>query len=75
MVLVVESLPANAGDMRCGFNPWVSKIPGGRLNTADFRRLKQLGCLIQEGGHLGALSIGGAWIYFRKWIPGDWAWV
>ena len=60
---------------RCGFDPWVSKIPGGGHNPADFRRFKQLGCLIQEGGHLGALSIEGMWIHFRKWIPGDWAWV
>ena len=27
MVLVVKNLPANAGDMRCGFDPWVGKIP------------------------------------------------
>ena len=30
MVLAVKSLPANAGDMRCGFNPWVRKIPWRR---------------------------------------------
>ena len=22
-----KNLPANAGDKRCGFNPWVRKIP------------------------------------------------
>ena len=24
---MVKNLPANAGDTRCGFNPWVGKIP------------------------------------------------
>ena len=28
--LVVKNLPANAGDMRQGFNPWVRKIPWRR---------------------------------------------
>ena len=27
MVLVVKNLHVNAGDMRCGFDPWVRKIP------------------------------------------------
>ena len=27
MVLVVKNPPANAGDMRCRFDPWVRKIP------------------------------------------------
>ena len=27
VVLVVKNLPANAGDMRHGFNPWIGKIP------------------------------------------------
>ena len=26
VALVVKNLPANAGDKRCGFNPWVKKI-------------------------------------------------
>jgi len=26
-MLVVMNLPANAGDMRSGFSPWVGKIP------------------------------------------------
>ena len=30
VALVVKNLPANAGDMRCGFNPWVRRIPWGR---------------------------------------------
>ena len=24
---MVKNLPTNAGDLRCGFNPWVGKIP------------------------------------------------
>jgi len=28
--LVVKNLPANAGDARCGFDPWVRKIPWRR---------------------------------------------
>ena len=27
VVLVIKNPPAKAGDMRCGFNPWVGKIP------------------------------------------------
>ena len=27
---VVKNLPANAGDTRHGFDPWVRKIPWGR---------------------------------------------
>ena len=30
MVLVVKNPPANAGDKRCGFDPWVRKIPWRR---------------------------------------------
>jgi len=30
MVLVVKNPPANAGDMRRGFDPWVRKIPWNR---------------------------------------------
>ena len=30
VVLVVKNLPANAGHMRLGFNPWVGKIPKRR---------------------------------------------
>ena len=30
VVLVVKNLPANAGDMRCSFDPWVGKIPWRR---------------------------------------------
>ena len=29
-VLVVKNLLANAGEMRCGFDPWVGKIPWTR---------------------------------------------
>ena len=27
MALAVKNIPANAGDMRCGFNPCVRKLP------------------------------------------------
>ena len=27
---MIENLPASAGGMRCGFNPWVRKIPWRR---------------------------------------------
>ena len=30
MVPVVKNPPGNAGDKRCGFNPWVGKIPWRR---------------------------------------------
>jgi len=30
VTLVVKKLPANAGDMRCRFDPWVRKIPWRR---------------------------------------------
>ena len=30
LALVVKNLPANAGDMRRGFDPWVGKIPWWR---------------------------------------------
>ena len=30
MMLVVKNPPANAGDMRHGFDPWVIKIPWRR---------------------------------------------
>ena len=30
VVLVVKNPPANAGDTRCEFNPWVGKIPWRR---------------------------------------------
>ena len=30
VVLVVKNLPANAGDVRCGFDSWVRKIPWRR---------------------------------------------
>ena len=31
MVLVVKNPPANAGDVRCGFDPGVGKIPWRRV--------------------------------------------
>ena len=34
VVLVVKNLPANAGDMKHGFSPWVGKIPWRRVCQA-----------------------------------------
>ena len=31
VALVVKNPPANAGDKRCGFDPWVGKIPWWRV--------------------------------------------
>ena len=38
VALVVKNPPVNAGDARCGFDPWVRKIPWHRkrLPTAVF---------------------------------------
>ena len=30
VVLMVKNLPASAGDMRCGIDPWIMKIPWRR---------------------------------------------
>ena len=30
VVLLIKKLPADVGDMRCGFNPWIGQIPWGR---------------------------------------------
>jgi len=30
VALVVKNPPAKAGDVKCGFNPWVGKIPWRR---------------------------------------------
>ena len=36
VVLVVKNPPANAGDMRCGFNPWVGSPGGGHNNPLQY---------------------------------------
>ena len=36
MALVVKNPPANAGDERCGFDPWVGKISWRRKPTPVF---------------------------------------
>ena len=36
VTLVVKNLPANAGDLRDRFSPWVRKIPWKRESTAVF---------------------------------------
>ena len=34
MALVVKNAPANAGDLRHRFDPWVGKIPRRRMQKA-----------------------------------------
>ena len=53
MALVVKNPPANAGNMRCGFDSWVRKIPlekdtpvllaGESLGTEEPGRLQSIG--------------------------------
>ena len=50
-VLVVKNLPANAGDMRPGFNPWVRKIP--------WRRAWRPAPVFLPGGSHGQSSLDG----------------
>ena len=47
---VVKNLPANAGDVRCSFNPWVRKIPEGRNGS---------GLVFLPGESHGQRSLGG----------------
>ena len=48
--VVVRNLPANAGDRRCGFDPWVEKIPWRRKwqSSPEFLPGRSHG---QEPGH------------------------
>ena len=34
VMLVVKNLASNAGDMRCGLDPWVRRSPGGSLGNS-----------------------------------------
>ena len=52
MLLVVENPPANEGDSRCGFNPWVGKIP--------WRRAWQPTPVFSPGESHGQRSLAGA---------------
>ena len=40
LALVVKNPPANAGDMRCGFNPWVGSPGGGHDNPLQYSCLE-----------------------------------
>ena len=58
MVLVVKNLPAKARDMRCGFDPWVGKIP--------WRRAWQLPAVFLPGQYCGQGSLAGYCPYSCK---------
>ena len=56
MVLLVKNLPANAGDMRRGFSPWVGKIPCRRawqptpvFLPGESHGLRSLACYNPQG--------------------------
>ena len=34
VVIVVKNLPAKAGEVRCGFEPWIGKIPWWRAQQS-----------------------------------------
>ena len=51
MKLVVKNLPASAGDIRDGFDPWVGKIP--------WRRAQQPSPVFLPGGFYGQQSLVG----------------
>ena len=48
---VIKNLPANAGDMRCGFDSWVGKIP--------WRRAQNRSPVFLPGESHGQRSLGG----------------
>ena len=59
MVLVVKNPPANAGDVkRCGFDPWVGKIP--------WRRAWQATPVFLPGESHGQSSLVGYSLWGRK---------
>ena len=51
VALVVKNLPANAGDVRLGFDPWVRKIP--------WRRAWQPTSVFLPGDSQGQRSLAG----------------
>ena len=57
MAPVVKSLPANAGDMRSRFNPWVGKIP--------WRRAQQPTPVFLPGESHGQRNLAG----YSPWGP------
>ena len=48
---MVKNLPANARDMRCGFDPWVGKIP--------WRKARQPTAVFLPGESHGQRSLAG----------------
>ena len=64
MVLVEKNLPVNAGDMRCGFDPWNGKIPW--LRRGD-RRPHEPGN--SRGGQPRRLRPGGDETHAGKPMP------
>ena len=60
MVLVVKNLPAIAGDMRLGFDPWVGKIP--------WRRAQQPTPVFLPGEFHGQKSLVG----YSPWGRKEW---
>ena len=62
MVLVVKNPPANTGNVtRCGFNPWVGKIPGGGH-----------GNLLQHSCLENPMDRGAWWAVFQR-VTKSWA--
>ena len=61
VALLVNNLPANTGDVRCGFNPWVRKISWRRTHSNIFAwRIPWT----EESGRLqfiGAQRVGHDW--------------
>ena len=65
VALVVKNLPANAGDMRRGFNPWVRKIPWRRKWATHSSILAWRIPWTEEPGGLqsiGSQRVGQDWI-------------
>ena len=52
MALVVKNLPANTGDIRLTFDPWVGKILGGKAMTNLGSVLKSRGVTLLTKVHI-----------------------
>ena len=61
--LVVKNVPASAGDMRCGFDPWVRKIP--------WKRAWQPTPVFLPGKPHGQRSLAG----YSPWVRKIWTWL
>ena len=66
VALVVKNPPTSAGDIRCGFNPWVGKTPWRRVwqPTPVFLPGESPG--MEEAG--GLQSMGSQRIRYDKWL-------